>query len=127
MPEIGCLFIIMGLFFNFIAAISLFRMPDVYTRLQAAARSVTLGTGCIMLGVFICQGFSAIGFKALFVTGFLILICPVCVHALALGAYKSKVNLADGSVCDRYQEDQKLKQTRGIKTKTSQTADQGYS
>ncbi|MFH1062142.1 MAG: monovalent cation/H(+) antiporter subunit G [Candidatus Omnitrophota bacterium] len=118
MPEIGRLFIILGLFFNFIAAISLFRMPDVYTRLQSAARSVTLGTGCIMLGVFICRGFSATGFKALFVTGFLILICPVCVHALAKGAYKSKVKLAEGSVCDRYQEDQKLKLNQEIKSKT---------
>lgn len=88
MPEIGRLFIILGLFFNFIAAICLFRMPDVYIRLQSAARSVTLGTGCIMLGVFICRGFSATGFKALFVTGFLILVCPVCVHALARGASK---------------------------------------
>ncbi|MBU1086607.1 MAG: monovalent cation/H(+) antiporter subunit G [Candidatus Omnitrophica bacterium] len=105
MPEIGRLLIIIGLFFNFIAILSLLRMPDVYTRLQAAARSVTLGTGSIMLGVFVCQGFSATGFKALFVTAFLILICPVCVHALAKGAYKSKVKLADESVCDQYQED----------------------
>jgi multicomponent Na+:H+ antiporter subunit G len=108
MPEIARLFIILGLFFNFIATLSLLRMPDVYTRLQSAGRSVTLGTGCIMLGVFICQGFSATGFKALLLTAFLLLISPVCVHALAKGAYKSKVKLADVSVCDGYQEDQKL-------------------
>ena len=105
MPEIGRLLIIIGLFFNFIAILSLLRMPDVYTRLQASARSVTLGTGSIMLGVFVCQGFNSTGFKALFVTAFLILVCPVCVHALAKGAYKSNVKLSEDSVCDRYQED----------------------
>lgn len=100
MPEIGRLFIILGLFFNFIAAICLFRMPDVYIRLQSAARSVTLGTGCIMLGVFICRGFSATGFKALFVTAFLILVCPVCVHALARGTSKRKTDLFKSSQSD---------------------------
>lgn len=108
MPEIGRLFIIIGLFFNFIATVSLFRMPDVYTRLQSAARSVTLGTCSIMLGVLICRGFSSTGFKALFVTAFLILVCPVCVHALSKGAHKSGVKLADGSVCDRYADDQNI-------------------
>ncbi len=107
MTEVGRLFIIIGLFFNLIAMISLFRMPDVYTRMQAAARSVSLGTCSIMLGVFICRGLSATGFKALFVMAFLILICPVCVHAISKGAHKRGVKLADGSVCDQYADDQK--------------------
>jgi multicomponent Na+:H+ antiporter subunit G len=107
MPELGRLFIILGLFFNFIAVLSLLRMPDVYTRLQAAARTVTLGASLIMLGVFFCRGFNATGFKALFVMGFLIMICPVCVHALLKGAHSSGGELAEGSVCDRYKDDQK--------------------
>ncbi len=107
MKEIGNLFIVIGLIFDFFAVISLLRMPDVYTRLQASSKSVALGTCSIMFGVFLHNLGTSAAFKALLVIGFFILICPVAVHVLARGAHKSGVKLMNESVCDRYEEDKR--------------------
>ena len=41
---IGSVLIVIGLIFDFFGCLGLIRFPDVYTRLQAAAKCVTLGT-----------------------------------------------------------------------------------
>ena len=116
MHELGKLFIIIGLIFDFYAVISLLRMPDVYARLQASAKNVTLGTCSIMFGVFLHNlGLSA-GFKALLVIGFFILICPVAVHVLARGAHKCGIRLTDEAVCDRYRDDYKRPRSKSVKS-----------
>jgi multicomponent Na+:H+ antiporter subunit G len=80
-------------------------MPDVYLRLQATTKSVTLGTCGIMLGAFFFRGFTPTGIKALLCVIFLLLTSPVAAHALARGAHKGGVKLWDKSVCDKYEED----------------------
>jgi len=109
MNEIGNLFIVIGLIFDFYAVLSLLRMPDVYTRLQASAKSVALGTCSIMFGVFLHNLGTGAAFKALLVIGFFLLICPVAVHALARGAHKCGVKMVNDAVCDRYEEDKRKK------------------
>ncbi|MFH1414232.1 MAG: monovalent cation/H(+) antiporter subunit G [Candidatus Omnitrophota bacterium] len=104
---IGIIFITIGLVFNFFGCLGLLRLPDVYNRLQAATKSVTLGTCSILLGLFLFKGFTAGGIKAILCIGFLILTAPVSAHALARGAHKSGVKLCKGSVCDKYAEDDK--------------------
>ena len=42
--HIGAVLIIIGLIFDFFGCIGLIRFPDVYGRLQASAKCVTLGT-----------------------------------------------------------------------------------
>lgn len=109
MNELGNLFIVIGLIFDFYAVISLLRMPDVYTRLQSAAKNVALGTSSIMFGVFLHNLGTSAAFKALLVIGFFLLICPTAVHVLARGAHKCGVKLVNDSVCDRYEEDKRKK------------------
>lgn len=109
MLELGHLFIIIGLVFDFFGALGLLRMPDIYNRLQASTKCVTVGTCSIMFGVFICRGFSSTGFKALLVIGFLVLTSPVAAHALARGAHRSGIKLWEGSVCDEYAKEKELK------------------
>ncbi|MBU0709484.1 MAG: monovalent cation/H(+) antiporter subunit G [Candidatus Omnitrophica bacterium] len=104
---IGVIFITIGLVFNFFGCLGLVRLPDVYNRLQAATKSVTLGTCSILFGLFLFKGFTAGGIKAILCIGFLILTAPVSAHALARGAHKSGVKLCKGSVCDKYAEDDK--------------------
>jgi len=101
----GYLFIIIGLSFDFFGCLGLIRFPDVYNRLQASTKSVTLGTCSILFGMFLFRGFSAAGIKAILCIIFLILTSPVAAHALARGAHKSGVKLWQGSVCDKYEED----------------------
>ena len=102
---IGYILIIVGILFDIFGCIGLVRFPDVYNRLQASTKCVTLGTCSILLGLFLFKGFSAAGIKAILCIVFIILTAPVAAHALARGAHKSGVKLCEGSVCDKYEED----------------------
>ena len=93
-----------GLLFDLFGAIGLVRLPDVYNRVQAATKCVTLGTCLILLGVFVHAGISALGVKALLCALFVILTSPVGAHAIARGAHIAGVRLWEGSVVDKYQE-----------------------
>lgn len=105
---IGITFITIGLIFDFFGCLGLVRLPDVYNRLQAATKCVTLGTCSIMFGTFLIVGTTAAGIKALVCIAFLLLTAPVSAHALARGAHKSGIKLCKESVVDKYQEDKEL-------------------
>lgn len=98
------LFIGVGLAFDLFGAIGLVRLPDIYNRLQAATKCVTLGTCMILFGVFLTSGVNALGIKALICMVFILLTSPTGAHALARGSYLSGVRLWEGSVCDAYKE-----------------------
>jgi multicomponent Na+:H+ antiporter subunit G len=99
---IGLVFISIGLFFDFIGCLGLVRLPDVYNRLQASTKCITLGTCSILFGAFLIHGWTSAGIKILLCLVFLALTSPVSAHALARGAYKSGVRLWEKSVVDRY-------------------------
>ena len=103
---IGIAFIVIGLGFDIFGCIGLIRLPDVYNRLQATTKCVTLGTCSILFGTFILKGFCTTGIKAILVAIFLLLTSPVAAHALARGAHKFGVKLWEKSVCDQYAEDE---------------------
>ena len=105
MNNLGLTLISIGLTFNVIGCLGLVRLPDVYNRLQAATKCVTLGTSSILLGVFAIAGLNSTGFKTLLCVLFLVLTAPVAAHAVARGAHRAGVKLYDKSVCDRYAED----------------------
>jgi multicomponent Na+:H+ antiporter subunit G len=107
---IGYVFIAVGIAFDFFGCLGLVRLPDVYNRLQASTKSVTLGTCGIMFGVFLITGFSSQGIKALLVIVFLILTAPTSAHALSRAAHISGVKLWNKSTCDFYEEDKKEKE-----------------
>jgi multicomponent Na+:H+ antiporter subunit G len=102
---IGYLLIIVGLVFDIFGCLGLLRLPDVYNRLQASTKCVTLGTCSILLGTIVIKGFCATGIKAFLCIAFIILTAPVAAHALSRGAYKAGVKLWENSVCDKYAED----------------------
>ena len=104
---LGLGFIIIGVLFNAFGCIGLLRLPDVYNRLQAATKCVTLGTCGIMFGIFLLEGFNAVGVKALIAIPLIFLTSPVAAHALARGAHLFGVKLWPKSVCDKYEEDSK--------------------
>ncbi|RXG66697.1 Na+/H+ antiporter subunit G, partial [Candidatus Atribacteria bacterium 1244-E10-H5-B2] len=61
---IGLIFISIGLAFDVFGCLGLVRLPDVYCRLQAATKCVTLGTCSILFGTFLIVGFTAAGIKS---------------------------------------------------------------
>jgi multicomponent Na+:H+ antiporter subunit G len=102
---LGMASIVVGLAFELFGCLGLVRLPDVYNRLQAATKCVTLGTCGIMFGVFLTFGPTAAGLKALLCIFFVVLTAPVSAHAIARAAHRSGVRLCPGSVVDRYEED----------------------
>lgn len=51
MTLVGALLLLLGAVFMVLGAIGLVRMPDVYNRLQAGTKTVTLGSLAIFAGV----------------------------------------------------------------------------
>jgi multicomponent Na+:H+ antiporter subunit G len=47
--------LLIGALFTFLGALGLLRMPDVYNRLQAGTKSVTLGSLSILMGIGIAH------------------------------------------------------------------------
>ncbi|MCK4644350.1 Na+/H+ antiporter subunit G [bacterium] len=101
---IGYIIIGIGVLFNLFGCIGLLRMPDVYCRLQAATKCVTLGICFVLIGVVVIVGFNPLGVKALICMVFILVTSPTGAHALARGAHKSGVKLWKKSVCDKYKD-----------------------
>jgi len=93
-----------GVLFDLFGCIGLIRLPDVYTRLQAATKAVTLGTCLILAGIAVY----AIGtqryptaVKAFLCCAFVLATSPTAAHALARGAYRGGIKPTP-SVVDEY-------------------------
>jgi multicomponent Na+:H+ antiporter subunit G len=106
---IGFIIISIGLAFDVLGCLGLVRMRDVYTRLQAATKAVTLGTCSILLGTLVVVGFTASGMKSLLCLVFILLTAPVTAHAIARGAHKAGLKPWAGTVVDKYAEDEEKK------------------
>lgn len=105
MEIVGVILIVLGLAFDLFGCLGLVRLPDIYNRLQAATKCVTLGTCGILFGTFLIIGLTPAGVKSLLCIIFLALTAPVTAHAIARGAHRAGVKLWDGSVIDKYAED----------------------
>ena len=101
---IGMIIIGVGLLFDLFGGIGLVRLPDVYTRLQAATKCVTLGTCMILIGAAFCTGLGPLGVKALICMAFVLVTSPTAAHAIARGAYKSGVRLEEPTIVDHYRD-----------------------
>jgi multicomponent Na+:H+ antiporter subunit G len=102
---IGLFLLIVGIAFDVVGCIGLVRLPDIYNRLQAATKCVTLGTSMILLSVLFYTGFGSIGIKALLCIWFILMTSPTGAHAIARAAHRSGIRLWEGSVMDKYAED----------------------
>jgi multicomponent Na+:H+ antiporter subunit G len=94
-----------GIFFNISGCIGLVRLPDVYNRLQASTKCVTLGTILLLIGVALISDLPALNAKAIICAVFILITSPTAAHAIAKGAYASGVKLWENSVVDKYGED----------------------
>lgn len=101
---IGYILIIIGILFDIFGCIGLVRFPDVYNRLQASTKCVTLGTILLLFGVALLSGLGATAAKAIICAGFILITSPTAAHAIAKGSYASGVELWENSVVDKYSE-----------------------
>ncbi len=97
---IGAALIGVGVAFDVMGCIGLVRLPDVYTRMQAATKCVALGTLLIIAGAVVTVGTPSALAKGALCLGFLLLTSPTGSHALARAAHRSGTPMWSGSVLD---------------------------
>ncbi len=93
--------LIIGALFNLIAAIGLLRFPDVFTRMHAASKAGTLGSGLMLVAIALHAGELSISSKALAAVVFFLITAPVSAHLLARAAYVAGVEPWKGTVLDQ--------------------------
>ncbi len=89
-----------GAGFSLVAAIGLNRLPDVYTRMHAASKAGTVGSGLLLLAVGIHSMDLSTLARAFAGFIFFILTAPVSAHLLAMAAHKAGYPLNFKSVVD---------------------------
>lgn len=75
-----------GAFLILVAALGLFRLPDLYTRMHAASKAGTAGSGLLLLAVALQTEDVASWIKCLMAITFFVLTAPVAAHLLAKAA-----------------------------------------
>jgi len=91
-----------GTIFLFLGSLGVFRMPDVYNRLQAGTKCTTLGAFLTIVGVGLMHNDWLP--KALVISVFILITNPVSNHALGRAARKVGVPLCKKSVVDKTEE-----------------------
>lgn len=83
------LFLLIGGLFAFLGALGLLRMPDVYNRIQAGTKAVTLGSLSFLIGIALLH--PAWWSKLLCIAGFVLLTNPIGSSTIARTAYRAGV------------------------------------
>ena len=89
-----------GSLFALLAAVGVFRMPDVFTRMQTSTKASTLGLGCLLIGALLQTGDLGSAIRAVSIGAFVWLTASVSAHVIARASYFADVPLWSGTVID---------------------------
>jgi multicomponent Na+:H+ antiporter subunit G len=92
--------LVVGGVFAYLSALGVARMPDLYSRMQAATKSATLGVGCIVAAVAVHFGELGVTNRSLLVIAFLLLTGPIAAHVMGRMAYMLGVPQWHGTIID---------------------------
>ncbi|HHE38412.1 MAG TPA: monovalent cation/H(+) antiporter subunit G [Candidatus Cloacimonetes bacterium] len=107
MEIIGAIITLIGAFFLLLAALGLFRMPDVYNRMQAGTKATTMGTILFLIGLSISHIKCTCIPKIIILILFIIFTNPISSHALARAAHFMGIPLTKKTIKDSLAEDEK--------------------
>jgi multicomponent Na+:H+ antiporter subunit G len=97
---ITAVLLVVGATFVLLAAVGVVRLPDVFTRMQAATKAASLGMICMLMGVAVFFGQLDVTVRAVLIVGFIFLTAPVSAHMVVRAAYASGVPLWEGTHLD---------------------------
>jgi multicomponent Na+:H+ antiporter subunit G len=78
-----------GAAFAIVGALGILRFPDVYTRMHAASKAGTLGSGLCMVAVALSADSVDASTRAVVAVIFFLLTAPVSAHLLARAAFRA--------------------------------------
>lgn len=95
------LFLVIGVFFMFVGALGILRMPDLFMRMSATTKSSTMGVIFTLLAASI-HFYEDLGSatRILATIVFVLMTAPVAAHMIARAAYFSGVNLWENTIAD---------------------------
>jgi len=79
--------VLIGAVFSLLAVIGILRFPDLYTRMHAASKAGTVGSGLCLLALAIASLDLSVAIRALIGLVFLVLTAPISAHLLSRAAY----------------------------------------
>jgi multicomponent Na+:H+ antiporter subunit G len=97
---ISGILLIIGAAFALVATLGIVRLPDIYSRMHAASKAGTVGSGAMLIALAIFADEPATTLRALAAVAFVMLTAPVSAHLLAKSAYSAGYRLWDKSVID---------------------------
>jgi multicomponent Na+:H+ antiporter subunit G len=103
--------LVSGSLFALVAAIGVIRLPDVYTRMHAAAKAGAVGSSLLLLATGVGSLDPAIFTRAVAGFVFFILTAPVSTHLLARAAHIYGVKMDGVTVMDDLKRDTRPKRS----------------
>ena len=83
--------VIGGVFFTFVSAMGVIRLPDVFARAHTASQTDTLGAGLALAGVALALGWDPTALKTVLLLFFVFVTNPTAAHAIARSAAEAGV------------------------------------
>ena len=96
---LGYIFILFGVMAFIVSAIGLFRMPDIYSRMQVGTKTTTIGTILVLLGASCIEPTWA--WKLILLAIFILLTNPLSSSVIARATHKSGVTLDSDELKER--------------------------
>lgn len=98
--------LVVGIFFLFVGAFGVLRMPDAYHRLHAASKCTTLGLTGILLAACLHVESSGVISKALITIAFTFIATPIGSHLVAKASHRAGLESWKETLSDELLEDQ---------------------
>jgi multicomponent Na+:H+ antiporter subunit G len=92
--------ILAGALLALLAAIGVLRLPDVFTRMQASTKALTMGLGCLLAGLILLHPSTALVIRAGSIAAFVMMTAPVSAHVIARAAARTGAPLWIGTHVD---------------------------
>lgn len=76
-------FLSVGTFFMFVAALGIYRMPDVYNQLHTSTKALTVALVNLLIGTMLALGTLSVMMKAVLIIAFQFITAPVAAHMIS--------------------------------------------
>jgi multicomponent Na+:H+ antiporter subunit G len=100
MSLLSSVMLIIGCSLLLVAALGVFRMPDLYIRMSASSKAMTLGIGCLAVALALHVNDAAVTTRAILLIVLFFLKAPVAAHILGRAAYITGVPLWEATKVD---------------------------
>jgi multicomponent Na+:H+ antiporter subunit G len=92
--------VVAGATLALLAGVGVFRMPDVFTRMQASTKASTLGLGCLLAALAIRHPDVSMVMRAVSISAFMMITAAVSAHVIARAAALTGAPLWKGTLID---------------------------